>query len=444
MPECTATCAASCTGGSPKPWRHRALPCNLNNVPRLAEHWTRAGAPARAIPYWQQTGRASIYRAANRTAVRCFEAALALIPEVPDSIDRQWRELELSLALGVALVAAEGIGSARARDIYARAEALAVWLGAKRDKFVAQWGLHHNSETRDSFPQAVELTYRMAETARETGEPTLLLQSDHASWATRLAQGRLDDVLSLTGRTASLYEACSDRGNASQFAGHDPYACAISHAAVAHWIKGDAKSALAHAQKALDHANEVNHPTSIAHALMFLAKIRFLREEPKQLIDICVRLSELADEHGFLDYADIAAFLKCWAEWRLSDGDDLARRSRTRPRRCRPSQPGYGRGADRTGSRGAALCLRRYRKRSGDDRTGPGTVSAKKGVALVDAELHRTAARILSADGGPSDAALRHIEQAQEIARAQNAGAFLKRVQKDLRLLRGNKRGQKA
>lgn len=187
---------------------------SAENAPKLAEHWTKAGAPARAIPYWQETGRAAIFRAANRSAVRYFEAALALIPEVPDSIDRQWRELELSLTLGVALVAAEGIGSERVRAVYARAEALAVWLGAKRDKFIAQWGLHHNSETREAFPQAVELTHRMAETARESGEPTLLLQADHASWATRLAQGRLDDVLTLTATSASLYLQCPEHGEA--------------------------------------------------------------------------------------------------------------------------------------------------------------------------------------------------------------------------------------
>ena len=120
--------------------------------------------------------------------MRFFEAALALIHDVPESIDRQWRELELSLTLGVALVAVQGLGSSRAREVYARAEALAALLGAGREKFIAQWGLHHNSETRDSFPQAVELTYRMTQTAREADDPTLSLQADHASWATRFAQ----------------------------------------------------------------------------------------------------------------------------------------------------------------------------------------------------------------------------------------------------------------
>lgn len=402
-----------------------------NGAARLAEHWTKADAPARAIPYWQQTGRAAIFRAANRSAVRYFEAALALIPEVPDSIDRQWRELELSLALGVALVAAEGIGSERARAVYARAEALAVWLGAKRDKFVAQWGLHHNSETREAFPQAVELIHRMAETARDAGEPTLLLQADHASWATRLAQGRLDDVLTLTAGSEALYRRCPDHGNAAQFAGHDPHACAVSHSAIAHWIKGEPDTALAEAEAALDHAQAVDHPTSIGHALMFLAKIRFLREEPDTVIELCDRLYGLADEHGFLDYGDIATFLHAWAVWRKSDST--------------ASDSGFQDAldaADRLTKTTAEVLLvpaaAEMRGAGGDIEGGLArieealTVSRKKGVGLADAELHRIAARLLMAGGKKNrDPALEHLQQALDIAEAQNAIAFGKRAAAD-------------
>ncbi|MCR9137713.1 MAG: AAA family ATPase [Alphaproteobacteria bacterium] len=403
-----------------------------DNAARLAEHWTKAAAPARAIPYWQETGRAAIFRAANRSAVRYFEAALELIPEVPDSIDRQWRELELSLALGVALVAAEGIGSDRVRAIYARAEALAVWLGAKRDKFIAQWGLHHNSETRDAFPQAVELTHRMAETARESGEPTLLLQADHACWATRLAQGRLDDVLTLTTASDALYRQCPDHGDAAQFAGHDPRACAISHGAIAHWIKGDAETALTEAQLALDHARAVNHPTSIAHAQMFLAKVRFLRDEPEALAELCDQLSGLADEHGFVDYADIATFLRSWAGWRLA-----------------------GRGAPQNDFTAALDAADRLTKTTAEVLLVPAaaemraatgnidgglamieqalTVSRKKGVALSDAELLRTKARLLLAKGGEhAETAADCLERASDIAEGQNAWAFARQARQDL------------
>lgn len=404
-----------------------------DDAAKLAEHWTKAGAPAKAIPYWQETGRAAFFRAANRSAVRYFEAALALIPEVPDSIDRQWRELELSLALGVALVAAEGIGSERVRAVYARAEALAIWLGAKRDKFIAQWGLHHNSETREAFPQAVELTHRMAETAREAGEPTLLLQADHASWATRLAQGRLNDVLNLTDASARLYRQCPDQGNAAQFAGHDPRACAISHGAIAHWIKGDAETALREAQAALGHAKDVDHPTSIAHALMFLAKIRFLRDEPDALIDLCDQLSGLADEHGFVDYADIATFLRSWAEWRLS-GTVASHRGFAAALEA----------ADRLTRTTAEVLLvpaaAEMRAANGDIDGGLAmieqalTISRKKGVALADAELHRIMARLLVARGDDNAAlAAECLQRSLTIAEAQPAEAFARRARLDMK-----------
>lgn len=403
----------------------------IEDAPRLAEHWTFAGAPARAIPYWQQTGRAAAFRAANRSAVRYFEAALALIPEVPESIDRQWRELELLLALGVALVAAQGLGSTRAREVYAQAETLAGRLGAGREKFIAQWGLHYNSETRESFPQAVELTYRMTQTAREAGDPTLSLQADHASWATRFAQGRLDDVLRLTDRAAALYEQCSDRGNAAQFAGHDPLACAISHSALAACIKGDEDTALTRAHQALDHARRVEHPTSIAHAVMFLAKLRFLRDEPEPLSELCDRLSRLADEHGYIDHADVAAFLGAWADWRRfgkAKSEGALDRALT--------------AADRLIKTTAEVLLvpaaAEMRAAAGDVDGSLArirqalAVSEKKGVALVDAELHRLAARITRDD---PDARSHHLKKALEVAEYQQAALFAARTRRDMDLV---------
>ncbi len=409
----------------------------IDDTARLAEHWTRAGAPAHAIPHWQETGRAAFFRAANRSAVRYFEAALALIPEVPDSIDRQWRELELSLALGVALVAAEGLGSPRALEVYARAEALAVWLGAGRDKFIAQWGLHHNSETREFFPQAVELTYRMAETAREADDPTLLLQADHASWATRLAQGRLDDVLTLTAGSGALYERCADRGDAAQFAGHDPYACAQSHRAIAQCIKGDAESAFARAQQALDHAHSVEHPTSITHALMFLAKIRFLRDEPDPLSELCGRITRLADEHGFVDYADIALFLRSWADWRCMDTIGS-------PTGFDPALAAADRLIKTTAEVLLVPAAAELHAACGDIEGGLARVeqalgvSRKTGVALADAELHRVAARLhLARNRRNAGLALDHLQRAVEIAEIQGAGTFAIRARTDIASVRG-------
>ncbi len=404
----------------------------VDDAPKLAEHWTAAGAPARAIPYWQETGRAALYRSANRSAVRYFEAALALIPEVPDSIDRQWRELELSLALGVALVAAEGLGSARALEVYARAEALAVWLGSSRDKFIAQWGLHHNSETREAFPRAVELTYRMADTAREAGDPTLLLQADHASWATRLAQGRLDDVLILTARSGDLYAQSADHGDAAQFAGHDPHACAQCHSAIALCIKGDPKAALLRAQEALNHASALHHPTSIAHALMFMAKIRFLRDEPAPLSELCGKLAVLSDEHCFLDYADTAAFLGAWADWR--------RLGRVASTEVLDRALGA---ADRLIKTSAEVLIvpaaAELRVAGGDLKGGLARidealdVSRKTGVALVDAELNRVAARLLfDHDGRDAEIALARLEKSLDIAKHQGAEAFTSRTLKDI------------
>ena len=238
-------------------------------------------------------------------------------------------------------------------------------------------------------------------------------------------------MLKLTARSAALYDLCSDRGNAAQFAGHDPFVCALSHAALAECLKGHEEAALSRAGQALDHARRVEHPTSIAHAVMFQAKVRFLRDEPEPLSDLCDRLSRLAEEHGFVDHGDIAAFLGAWADWRrLGQAKSESALDRALA------------AADRLAKTTAEVLLvpaaAEMRAAEGDmggalARIGEALeVSEKKGVALVDAELHRIAARLKRDD---KDAVMSHLKKAVEIAENQDSAIFANRARRDLDLL---------
>ena len=72
----------------------------------LARHYTEAGLPAQAIPYWQRAGERALARSAHREAVGSFEHALTALPHLPETPDTREQAVDLRLALRTALPAA--------------------------------------------------------------------------------------------------------------------------------------------------------------------------------------------------------------------------------------------------------------------------------------------------------------------------------------------------
>jgi predicted ATPase len=93
----------------------------------LAHHYMEAGLAEPAIDYWLRAGQAEIARSATAEAIAQLTKGLELIPALPDDAARWRRELELQVALGVALMTTKGwaapeVGrtNARARDLCER------------------------------------------------------------------------------------------------------------------------------------------------------------------------------------------------------------------------------------------------------------------------------------------------------------------------------------
>ena len=61
----------------------------------LARHWTEAGETEPAIAQWSRAGKAAEARNAFREALESYQQALALLNTLPESSERDLRELEL-------------------------------------------------------------------------------------------------------------------------------------------------------------------------------------------------------------------------------------------------------------------------------------------------------------------------------------------------------------
>jgi DNA-binding SARP family transcriptional activator len=93
-------------------------------APQLAAHYDQAGMVEPAIDAYRAAGARAVAVSAPDEAIAMFQRALALIAELPASLDRDALELDVRIALGSPLVALEGYGSNSAHRLYERALSL--------------------------------------------------------------------------------------------------------------------------------------------------------------------------------------------------------------------------------------------------------------------------------------------------------------------------------
>src|SRR5262249_16322266 len=94
----------------------------------LAHHCSEAGQIKKAVDCWLKAGQQSVARSAMTEAVAQLQRGLELLRGLPDGEGRQEQELELSIALGPALIASKGYSASHVQDIIARARVLAEQL----------------------------------------------------------------------------------------------------------------------------------------------------------------------------------------------------------------------------------------------------------------------------------------------------------------------------
>jgi predicted ATPase len=106
----------------------------------LAHHLTAAGDSERSIEQWLRAGRLAADRQTHVEATAHLQRGLALLASLPETLQRDTREIELQLALGHSLLMVKGVGSREVADTYKRARQLAEQHAKDEQLFEALFG----------------------------------------------------------------------------------------------------------------------------------------------------------------------------------------------------------------------------------------------------------------------------------------------------------------
>jgi predicted ATPase len=400
---------------------------------QLAHHLTEAGLAERAIDFWLKAGQNASARSGHKEAIGHLGRALALLAGLPPSDQRDARELEVQIALGVPLIATRGFAAPEVEATYSRAEQLARQLEHMRHLATALRGLCYTNHVRARFQRKDELSAELLKLAGQAGD-TLMLADALNSRAFNffhlgkhpLAREHLERGAEMLARLGDLDHALSLGVNIAVFAGGYSGHCL--------WHLGQPDRGLEAAQSAMALADRLAHPFTLAVALAYAAMLHQFRREVPRLRERAEAALAVSTEHGFSYYRAWAAILLGWAtaeEGEIEKGIGLVRD-----------------GIGNLHATGAELRLPYYlgilaalQLRAGqlDDASANVsqalTVAGRTGECWVNPRLHMLEGDLLLArigDGAvEADARYRH---AIEVARDQQARSLI--LQATLRLAR--------
>jgi class 3 adenylate cyclase/tetratricopeptide (TPR) repeat protein len=225
----------------------------------IAHHFEEAGRAAEAIPYWRQAADDAIARSAYREASAHVRRAIALLDRLP-AVEGAL-ELDLRNLAGVVYCVLEGGRSETARHAYERALALGVDLPENAATFTALNGACFCDYMSGRTALAIERSKKLLALAERLGDPDLLLEAFHASWAVSGSVGDVRAALEATERGMAIYDPERHHVHVTKFGGgHDSGVCGLGFGAQSLILSGRIAEGRAWIEKLNALVAHLDHP----------------------------------------------------------------------------------------------------------------------------------------------------------------------------------------
>ena len=266
----------------------------------------------RASEFFTAAARGAAKVFANQEAAVLARRGLALLAKVPESPERQRRELTLQSVLGTSLAATQGYAAPDVLVAMARARVLAEELGQAPELAPIIWGIFAYYLVSGDVPESRTVADQYLRWATAIGDPMIRLGAHIANGISLMYVGEMETARKHLRDAADLYEM-EKRPLYHGMYRMDPGVFLHSEEARTLWILGKPDSALG----ARDHALELgaNSPDmrSLAFSLLFAGVLHQLRREFDKCLEYSTRCIAICDEHGVAQERVWAMSVHGWA-----------------------------------------------------------------------------------------------------------------------------------
>ena len=279
----------------------------------LARHWTEAGEPDAAIFEWQRAGEQAIARGAYREGEQHYRDALAILGTLPESPDRDGRELTLQVALGDVMQWTLGWSAAETMEAYRRAGVVAERSGGSDSiKILAE--LCRGATLRGEQRAALALADQMLAIADRSGSTLALITAHHIEAFPRHILGDLAEARQLYLKVMEYYreEVLSDKPLPDKVSSH-------IFAGNIEWFLGYPDRAVRLAEEALSIARRQNNPFATAFAFSVGSYIYQLRRDNRRSLEAGDEAVRLALAAGLPHSKAVGKIRSAWARAQMGN-----------------------------------------------------------------------------------------------------------------------------
>jgi class 3 adenylate cyclase/predicted ATPase len=180
----------------------------------LAQHYAEAGLTEKSVACWRRAGNSSAARSAMAEAAAQLQKGLDQLALMPDTPERQRRELEFCSFLGTALLAVKGAAAPETGHVYTRARRLCEQLGFPPEFLHVLLGESRYHAYRGELDLALRLDEETLGLTRRRNDSSGVFSSLRAlahnlAFAGRFASSRLhyEEAIALDEEAIALEEA---------------------------------------------------------------------------------------------------------------------------------------------------------------------------------------------------------------------------------------------
>jgi len=229
----------------------------------LANHYRRPNDADKAARYFRLAGERAIERRAYREAEQHYRDAIAMLLALPESPERNNRELILQLALGSVVMTTRGWSAGDTVVVYARIRELAE-DASKSDSIEAFYGLWAAALVRCDLREALILADQLLDIASNGSSPSARVTAHFVQGLTHLFLGNLMRADEHFNEAREQYREEDFRGFAEDYG-----VAAKTYGGLNQWLLGYPDQAQRSIEDARAHALSLNKPFAVAYAGVF-------------------------------------------------------------------------------------------------------------------------------------------------------------------------------
>jgi len=413
------------------------FPQTVATQPELVgHHFTEANIAEKAAAYWLKAGLRSRDRFANVEAISHLSSGVAAIRTLPESFERDARELELLNLLAAAYQSARGYSAVEVFPIFDRARELCRRSEKPDQIFMMMWGNWASHIVGGEFRLCTDLASELLKLAEDRNDRGSIMEALYAQGATRYYRGDFTGAYESCSRAIDEFE---DQERTKAWAALTHHNSSIMHRcyiAMSLWHLGYPERARNTIREAADMAREQSQPFGLCIALhqegWFFSDCRFGKEAQS----VGSEEFEVASKHGFPMWA---------ATGRIWKGAGLMRQGLTEE-----ALPLLLQGLESYRATGSAISLSHYLCLQGEACLRAGKFAQahqalREGLAVAEqnderyqhAELQRLMGELHFTERSDAAAAAECFHAAIGIARTQRSRAWeLRAIQSLARLWR--------